>query len=352
MRVALSGLILLLSTGPAFADQVTLKNGDRLTGAVLKSDGKTLEMKAELAGNVVIPWDAVTSLTSDGPLYVTSKDGQVLVGKVVLVDGKAEIETATAGRVSLTRDVVQQVRSEAEQKSYEVQLDRMRNPRLLDLWSGFLETGLALTRGNAETTNFNLGMTAARTTPRDKIGVHFMSLYARNSTTGPSVVTANATRGGVSYNLNLSSRTFAFGFTDLEFDQFQKLDLRFVGGGGMGWHALKSERTALDLSGGGSLNKEFFSTGLRRTSGEVLFGEELSHKLGAGSLFKQRLMLFPNLSESGEFRVTFDSSIATALKKWLAWHFTVSDRYLSNPLPGTKKNDVLFTTGLRVTFAR
>jgi hypothetical protein len=338
--------------GSAFGDQVTLKNGDRLTGAVLKSDGKTLEMKAEYAGNVVIPWDAVTALSSDGPLYVTAKDGQVLVGKVVLADGKAEIETATTGRVTLARDVVQQVRSEAEQKMHEIQLDRLRNPGLLDLWSGFVETGLALTRGNAETTNFNLGMTAARTTPRDKIGVHFTSLYARNRTAGLSLVTANATRGGVSYNLNLTSRTFAFGFTDLEFDEFQKLDLRFVGGGGLGWHAVKSERTALDLSGGGSLNKEFFSTGLRRTSGEVLFGEELSHKLGAGSLFKQRFMFFPNLSESGEYRVTFDSSIATALKKWLAWHFTVSDRYISNPLPGTKKNDMLFTTGLRLTFAR
>jgi len=36
----------------------------------------------------------------------------------------------------------------------------------------------------------------------------------------------------------------------------------------------------------------------------------------------------------------------------LGWHLTLSNRYLSNPLPGTKKNDVLFTTGIRLTFAR
>ena len=37
---------------------------------------------------------------------------------------------------------------------------------------------------------------------------------------------------------------------------------------------------------------------------------------------------------------------------WLAWQLTLSDRYLSNPVPGTKKNDVLLTTGLRLTLAR
>jgi hypothetical protein len=30
---------------------------------------------------------------------------------------------------------------------------------------------------------------------------------------------------------------------------------------------------------------------------------------------------------------------------------SVSDRYLSDPVPGLKKNDVLFTTGLRLSFA-
>jgi hypothetical protein len=31
---------------------------------------------------------------------------------------------------------------------------------------------------------------------------------------------------------------------------------------------------------------------------------------------------------------------------------SVSDRLLSDPAPGRKKNDLLFTTGLRLTFAR
>jgi len=40
----------------------------------------------------------------------------------------------------------------------------------------------------------------------------------------------------------------------------------------------------------------------------------------------------------------------TKLSRWLSWQLSLSDRLNSNPIPGKKKNDVLFTTGLRFTF--
>jgi len=36
----------------------------------------------------------------------------------------------------------------------------------------------------------------------------------------------------------------------------------------------------------------------------------------------------------------------------LGWNVTFSDRYLSNPVEGTEANDVLLTTGLRITFGK
>jgi putative salt-induced outer membrane protein YdiY len=336
----------------AFADQITLKNGDRLTGAVQKSDGKTLTMKSDLAGAVTVPWDAVERISSNQPLYVSFKSGQVVVGVLALNEGRVEVETTEAGKVAMTKDLVVSLRSKDEQLSYQTEIDRLRNPGLLDLWSGFVDAGLSMARGNANITTFNTAMNAARTTPRDKIGAYVTSLYSKSRTGDISQITANAIRGGVSYNINLSERHFAFGFTDLEFDEFQKLDLRFVVGGGLGRHAIKSERTILDIFGGGALNKEFFSTGLKRSSGEILVGEEFSHKLSGSSALKEKLVFYPNLSETGEFRVTFDFGLVTNLSRRLGWHVTFSDRYLSNPVLGTKQNDLLLTTGIRLTFAR
>ena len=48
-------LSLALLCPALFADQVSLKNGDRLTGTIVKSDAKTLVLKTEAAGEVTFP---------------------------------------------------------------------------------------------------------------------------------------------------------------------------------------------------------------------------------------------------------------------------------------------------------
>jgi putative salt-induced outer membrane protein YdiY len=330
------------------ADQITMKNGDRFTGAVIKLDGKNLVFKSDYAGNISVPWDAVAAISSTEPLSITLQDGQLVVGQVTTSDNRFVIQTRAAGTVTAARDSVQMVRSQAEQAD----ADRYRNPRITDLWAGFLYFGYAAARGNSSNNNLNVSTTATRATSRDKIEVDFTSLYASNGTTGKSVVTANAIRGGISYSLNLTPRTFVFGSLDLEYDQFQDLDLRFAPAGGFGYHAVKTNTTLFDIFGGGSLNREFFSSGLNRTSGEILGGEELTYKLSSITSLHERLSFYPNISHTGEYRANFDLSTSTTIRKWLAWQITASDRLLSDPLPGRKTNDFIFTTGLRITFAK
>ena len=66
----------------------------------------------------------------------------------------------------------------------------------------------------------------------------------------------------------------------------------------------------------------------------------------------QSFRIFPNLSRTGEYRVNFDLGTVTTIKKWLGWQVTVSDRFLSNPVQGRQRNDLLLSTGFRVSFAR
>jgi len=50
--------------------------------------------------------------------------------------------------------------------------------------------------------------------------------------------------------------------------------------------------------------------------------------------------------------MVFDLSTVTAVKRWLGWHVTASDRLVSNPVQGRQRNDLLLSTGFRLTFAR
>jgi putative salt-induced outer membrane protein YdiY len=348
------GFICAVFSPPSFADEVRLKNGDRLSGTIVKSDGKILTLKSEFLGAVNIAWDAVEQITAGQSLHLVLSDGQTVVGAVAGSADRYEIATKEAGTVSVAKSSIKTIRNQEEQTAYLAEVDRLRNPGLLDLWAGTFDAGLSLTRGNADTNTFTIGANAARATPRDKLSVYAAAIKAnaRSRNTGLQEETANAIRGGGRYEINLTARSFAFGFSDLEFDEFQKLDLRLVLGGGLGWHAIKNEKTLFDVFGGGAYNKEYFSTGLKRSTAEALIGQELTHKLSARSLLKERLVFFPNVQETGEYRLNFDTSLVTSLNRWLSWQVTLSDRYLSNPVPGAKSNDVLLTTGIRLTFAK
>ena len=346
-------LILLAFSLAAFADQVTLTNGDRFTGSILRSDTKTLVLKTDNAGEVTIKWDSVAAISAPGPLHVGLSDGQTIVGAVEAASGRFTITTRTAGVVTAARDTVQFIRNNDEQTRIQTEIDRFRNPRLVDLWTGALDLGFAASRGNADTETFTLATNAARSTTRDKIAVYYTSIFsASNFSGGSRQTTANAKRGGVSYNLNLNKKIFAFGSVDLESDQFQSLDLRFVPAGGLGYHVIATEPTKLDLRLGAAANREFFNTGLNRTSAEILFGEDLSHKFARATSIEQRFAFFSNVSDPGAFRGNFDITAVTAIRRWFSWQLTISDRYLSNPVPGRKKNDILFSTGVRLSFAK
>lgn len=330
------------------ADQVTLKNGDRITGKIMKADGQSLTLKSEFAGTLTVPMNAIVQISSDQPLHVTTKEGRTVVGLVSADPNSLEIRSTDKEISALPRDSVAVLRSNDEQVAWE----RMQHPRLWQQWNGSVDASLSSILGNAKSSSFSFAMNTARTTTRDKITLYSTFLYARNSTTGESLVTANAKRGGGRYDFNINSRSFIFGFADLESDDFQKLDLRVNSGGGFGWHTVKTERLTLDLFSGGSINREYFSTGLNRSSGDLVAGNELSWKLSGRTSLKEKTVYFPNMSELGEYRLAFDMSSATAISKWLSWQLTVSNRYLSNPVPGTKSNDIILSTGLRLIFAR
>jgi putative salt-induced outer membrane protein YdiY len=345
-------LWILLVAGCVLADEVKMKNGDRLTGSVVRLDPKELILKTEYAGEIKIVREQVAAIETSEAVNILLKDGQSIIGKLRSVDDRFEMSTETAGMVAAKQADVILFRSKADQDNYLRDLDRLRNPRLIDLWAGFVDVGYAQARGNASTSTISSSAKATRTTTRDAINTYFFSLYSSNTTAGRNTLTANSIRGGIKYDLNFTPKYYAFFSTDLEFDEFQGLDLRFVPAGGLGWHFIKNRSTVWDIFGGASMNREFFTTGLRRTSGELLAGNELTHKFSEMFTFSEKIVLFNNVSETGNYRVNGDVAFAAALRKWLSWQVSASNRYLSNPLPGRKTNDILVTTGIRFTFAK
>ena len=314
-----------------FADQVTLKNGDKISGQIIKKDGDKLTVKSDFLGEVTIPWAAVTSITSEQALAVVLPGDKTITGKVNTADGKVHI-IASGGAETVAVAEVSAIRNPDEEKKFE----RLRHPGPLALWAGYFDLGLALARGNASATTLTTAFNTSRVTRNDKTTLYFNELYSTATIDGKNGATADAIRGGLSYDRKVRSRLFVNVFNDYEKDRFQSLNLRFVLGGGLGYSVIKSDRMRLDVLGGMDYNRSSFEALPTQSSAEAYLGDDSTYKLSGITALNQSFRIFPGITRSGQYRMNFDLGASTTLRKWLSWQLTASNRYLSDPVFGRK----------------
>jgi hypothetical protein len=309
-------------------------------------------------GTVKVPWADVTDVKTGETLNVvlsgqTAEPPEVTKATISVTNGQVTLSPEHGNPVTVAPDRIDVIRNGVEEQAYE----RMLRPGVLELWTGTASVGLAGTAGNAKTSTFSTGIAATRATNSDTTSFYFNTVKSSATVNDVHSETANAIRGGWKYDRHLGSRIVANGFNDWEHDHFQSLDLRFVIGGGFGYRAWKSSRGELALQGGLDYDRDKFSatdtTGaLTRVSSEAYFGNDFNFKLIDSTKIVQSFRLFNSFADAGEYRANFDLSSDTKLRKWLVWNLTFSDHYLSNPIDGGRSNDILYTTGIGVTFGK
>lgn len=349
---------MVLLSSCLFADQIVFKNGDRLTGTIVKSDGKTLVIHTDTADDVTIKYEDIQEIKSDQVLHVGLKGGKTAVGPVTTSDGKLEIATKTSGTVEAPKEDVTEMRSE---EAYQ----KFVHPGLMNGWDGGIDVGFSIARGNARTENLALAFNATHPTLNDKITLYASSIDTKNDLATPSDV-ASLQQGGIRYDRNLNPRLFAFVGADFMANALQFLDLREVYGGGLGFHAINNDATVLNFLGGvnythetysngplvvGSVPPVFASYGKTNKFVALTLGEELTHKMGKSTVITQNVYFYPDLQDTSQYRFTFNLGTVTKISKWLGWQNQVGDIYVTNPPLSAKKNDLIFTTGLNISFA-
>ncbi|MCS7044504.1 MAG: DUF481 domain-containing protein [Bryobacteraceae bacterium] len=345
--------VLLLALASARADVVLLANGDRISGQLVSADAKAVVIRTPYAGEVKIDRSAVAEVRAENPLYVTLAEGAVIVSRVEttgrsvrLVQPDGLVKTVSPGEIAA-------MRNEAAQRAFEREEERWKHPRFNDFWRGSVTFSVANTAGNARTATLSTAANAVREAGKNILALNFTQIYATQSTTEPFGPTANRISGSIRADRRANGRLFLYGINAYDYDRFLSLDLRSVFGGGLGIKPWMSRRGSLELSGGGNWNREKFSREegpLVRNSGEAAAGQELTLQLTSRLKLFERAGFFPNLTNRGEYRINFDANAAVPVMRWLEWTVGVNDRYLSNPLPGKKKNDVAVTMGVRLSF--
>ena len=337
-------ILFSLASCLAFADQIQLKNGDKFTGKITKLDSGKVTIQTDFADEISVKWDKITKLTSDAPIYLPGPNQKTLiVNSIERTDGEVVVSGANTPETRIAAADVTFFRSADDQKAYEHSL----HPGLLEEWSGGLTFGLALARGNSETTNISSGLAIARTTLNDKITLYLTSVYATDAIL--NTTTSDAINAGARYDRNLTKRLFAYGSGDFSYDQLQGLDLGSIIGGGLGIHVINRPNTTLDVLGGLSWTRQAYIGNVTKSFPSAQIGETFTKHLFGNTDFKQRGFFYPDLTNSSQYNAALDAGLSTKVYKRLSWQLAFSDRYTSYPLPGKKSNDLLFSTGVGIS---
>ena len=335
---------LVCSGMAAQAEQVSLKNGDHLSGSIVSMDGKKLVIKTTYAGEVSIDWAEVSQFSSDKDSLVVTKADKQLVSGTVTSEGTDILVTTAQGVQRVPRTDVTTMRSPADQAAYEKSL----HPGMLEGWTGGGSFGFALARGNSQTTNLALGFNSLRKTTTDAWVVNATSIYSTDEKLGNT--TANSFGGMIRYDRNLNKKLFAYGVFSGMYDALQDLNYRIMPGGGLGYHAIATKTTTLDLLGGLGYTRESYYDGTINNLLTATLGDEFAHKLTANTSITQNLYYLPSLNDTSNYRINFNVGMATKLNGWLTANMNFNDQYVNKPVPGNKYNDIIFTTGLGFTF--
>ena len=323
-KAAVAAFVLIATAFQAFANEVTLKNGDRVSGKIVSRTEETIVIETEYAGTVTIDADFVKEVSEDEARPEAAEPVQA-----------ADAKPATAPEPKRVPKIF------GEGPLY----------GLVSGWDGNANIGISYTSGNSETTTMTSGIRATKNGGDDKLTVYLRSQWHSNRNSGSMVTTQNAVWGGLRYDRDLNDRVFAFGSYDFERDRPKGLNLRSVVGGGVGHHTIKNDKTELEVLIGGAWNRSW-QAGPNTDTPEAFFGNTLKHKFHERLKVQQTFTVSQNITDRNEFRYIFDATLSADVTKRIGWFITVGDRFNNDPVGNAKRNDLLLTTGMRWNFGK
>jgi len=221
-------------------------------------------------------------------------------------------------------------------------------------WRSLFTAGASVANGNSDAKSASLGADVIKLTDHDKWEFTGAGQYARSA----GATTANRQTFTSLYNQDITPDWYGFGQLDLARDIPADLASRITPSTGIGYHVVKKPDQTFDLSAGLAYTWDRYRTAQvvddelrsRYEHVELLLAEESNNKLTDSTTFKQKLTIYPSISQSDGVRTVFDAGLSVAMTQQLALTATLSHRYDSQPGEGLKKNDTLFVTGVSLRF--
>lgn len=323
--------ISLAARNAAAAERIIMKNGDRLTGEVVRMEEDLLVLKAEISDDKInIEWDRVACLESDRDLTVVLKDSnETLVGRIECPSpGQFRIVSSKVGpTIELPLSVIHAV-----------------NP---GTYRGYLNAGGSLARGNSENAAANLSTRFQVRTSRHRFTVEGNFNYAEAD---GSTSTRNSL-GSLKYDFFQTKKRYNYAQFLTERDTFANLSLRLTQGLGIGYQFYDSRKLRLFTEAGISYYNEDREEGddTKSASGRWALGFEYETTPKWLQLYHRQEGYYT--PESGSVYVRAVQGLRIPLRDRFGMFFEADYRFNSRPEDDKDKSDIFLTIGISYEYA-
>lgn len=335
-RLALSACMVavaaVLCCGAAWADEVWLKNGDRLTGKVLSMEGGALTFKTSYAGDLTIKWGEVANLKTDEPVRIVLKDERAAQGPLAPGQG---------GQIS--------VKGEQGQPATAIQLSSVRsiNRKPLKI-AARVNVGASVSTGNTDQQQIYADGEFTARTDRNRFALG--ALYKRAE--ADDVKTEDKALGYMKYDRFFTKKWYGYAKATGETDEFKDLDLKTTIGAGAGYQFFESERTNLSVDAGLAYVHENYYVAENRSYASGAWGLRFDHFIVLKTL--QYFLYhtgFQSLEDSDDLTLYTQTGFRIPLFMNLNLTAQMNWDYNNNPSPGKDRSDYTYILSIGYLFA-
>ena len=321
---------------------VTLKDGSVIYGEVVGMDGGILQIKSTSAeDNIKLKWAEVSTIKVSHLIPFHLKEGTILIGTV---------EESEPGTMRLKVEPLQGVLT--------IPLDSVLsvNPlvQLPVIYVGTLTGGFSETTGNSHLRNASfLGDFVARS-EQLRLTLNGRYVYGDNANT---LIARNA-RGTVKLDFFITKRFFWFASAYFESDTFQDLKMRTALASGPGYQFVDRG----DFAGVLKDMTLYAEAGLAYFNEDFRVADDTSSPRGRGSiklnwpLFDDRMTLYhysefyPSLANTKNYYLTMDNGVRFKIFDGFVSSFQATTRFNSSPAKGTGDTDNLYLMTVGYSF--
>jgi hypothetical protein len=367
---------------PEIKEELTLKNGDRLTGQLLNSTGTEIKFKSELAGEVTVKWENVKELKSSREFAVVPKDlkdarnsaqvpqGAIKIGEKGIVvspisgtavktgatpvapaakPGAPPVEVTAAKEIPTAK-----IANVVDDATYQKEIHKKIG--FTSGWDGHITTGTSMIYSTQNSYLFQVDTALKRSVPtvswldpKLRTLINFTLSAGKTTQPGTETTITNIYHADAERDEYFSKKGYYLQALSFDHNFSQGLVLQQTYGFGIGSTLFKKESSEFDITADLHYeSQQFNATANVEQLSLHLIGSTLTEKYTRkwGKVhFDEKLLADIAWNNASAFSASGTSSVRMDVYKKLAFSVSTIDNFLNNPQVGYKKNSFQFSTG-------